>query len=81
MSDAPALTISARNAMSVTGMSWARVLRLARRLEVPVLEVSRRTHLVPAAPLMEAIAREATRVTPPLDPVDQMLVDIGARSR
>jgi hypothetical protein len=71
--------ITRRNALATTGMSWARVLGLAKTHHVAVLQLGPRCTAVAAAPLLAAL--EATHPSPPpLDDFDRLLVEIGARS-
>jgi len=74
------VTITARNAMAATGMSWTRCIALARKHNVPVLHLSARTTAIPAALLMSAIEREA-RDTTPRDATDELLIQLGVLRR
>lgn len=73
-----ALTITARNAMALTGMSWKRVLTFARANDVPVYRLTERTTAVNAAAFVAALehAQAAVRTTSPrkLDALDLLLL-------
>ncbi len=71
-----ALTITRRNCMQVTGMSWRRVLDFARSHGVPVFNVSERTTAVHAGAFVAALerAKDVPRERE-LDALDMLLAD------
>lgn len=79
MSIGAVVMITRRNAMSTTGLSWARVLGLAHTHGVAIMHLGPRCTAVAAAPLLAAL--EAVQPNrPPLDDYDRLLVEIGART-
>lgn len=68
----PAVTITARNALAATGMSWRRVRELAARHGVPIMQLSRRCLCVSAVAFAAAVDAEAAAVAPrPLSALDR----------
>lgn len=79
----PAMLITSRNSVLVAGLTWHRVKELARTLGVPIYRFGARSYGVPCTPFLRALedSQREKRAPGALDPLDQMLVDMGARER
>lgn len=79
------LTITRDNALTVTGLSWREVLRLARKHGIPVFAISRSRTAVDGARLLAALHRERAELQAvtddppprPADDVDKLLIELG----
>lgn len=67
-----AVLITARNAMSVCGMSFQRVCTIARVHGVPVIPLGARAHAVPAQAWLAAV-RATVRAPEAMSLVDRIL--------